>query len=288
MSPRRVVFGRINRRYQGSIDPSSYDIEMYMLSELGRFEASQGDKRWIVGNIARDESTFFLSGIIGFTNPEIRLHFDEASDSWIEAFSEEVEGASSQAIVPFAIDLRPDRRWTASVTSPRIRAETFCRGIELAINVARYRLGFETDWEVDVVTSRATVDRWVELHPEIRMIKRIVKLPNPRRDISQDIRDMQDLAARRKEEQYTAGRNQRLRAVDDAGRASDAIKNLTVGMDTGQVEINMEARGPRGGYKFRSVTNADDIRIPDFMDDWQLGIEVVLDALREYSDQRAG
>ena len=289
MGERRVVFGRINRRYQDSFDESSFRNEMQMLAELGRFEAAQSNsKRWIVGNIELHRKATFLTGIIGFADPEIRLHFNETSDSWTKGISELVAGASSQAVVPFAVDLRPDRRWTASVTSSRIRAETFCRGIERAINVARSQLGLNPDWEVDVVTSRTAVNDWIELHPEIRRIKRIIKLPNPRRDISKDIADMQDLAAQRKEEQYTAGRGQRLRAVDESGRTSDAIQNLTAGVETGQVEIDLEARGPNGSYKFRSVTNADSVRIRDFMNDLEVGIELVLMALDEYSGQRAG
>ena len=287
MTKRRIVFGRINRRYQSSIDQTPFYHEMRMLADLGRFEAVDGDKRWIVGDIEVDESTTFLSGIIGFTDPETRLHFDETADSWIKALSEEVEGASSKAVVPFAIDLRPDRRWTASVTSPRVHAETFRRGIELALNAARYERGFRTDWEVDLVTSPATVDEWVERHPEVRLIRRTIKLPNPGRDISEDIREMRVLAAGRKQETYTARYNQNLRAVDDEGRTSRAIKNLTTGMDTGQVELYLEARGPAGVYKFWSTSKADETYVTDFADDWQLGIAFVLDALREYS-KRAG
>lgn len=219
MTRRRVVFGRVNRRHQSSIDQTSFEHEMRLLAALGRFEAVAGDKRWIVGDIEVDESTAFLSGIIGFTDPETRLHFDESANSWIKALSEEVEGASSKAVVPFAIDLRPSRRWTASATSPRVRAETFCKGIQLALNAARSERGFSTDWEVDLVASRETVDEWVERHPDVRLIRRTVKLPNPGRDVSEDIRQMRDLAAARKTEEYTAPYKQNLRAVDDEGRA---------------------------------------------------------------------
>ena len=287
MRKRRVVFGRVNRRYQSSIDQTPFDTEMLMLAGLGRFEATDGTKRWIVGDIKVDESMPFLSGIIGFTDPETRLHFDESADSWIKALSQEVEGASSKAVVPFAIDLRSDRRWTATVTSPRVHAETFRRGIELALNAARVSRGFQTDWEVDLVASRATVEEWVERHPEVRLIKRTIKLPNPGRDLSEDIQEMQALAARRKEESYTAGYNQILRAVDDDGHPSDAMKTLTTGTDTGQVTLYMEARGTAGTFKFSSATNTDETYVDDFADDWQLGIEFVLSALREYSKNRA-
>ncbi len=287
MKKRRVVFGRVNRRYQSSIDQTPFDTEMRLLAYLGRFEAVEGDKRWLVGDLQVDESVSFLSGVIGFTDPETRLHFDETADSWIKALSQEVEGASSKAVVPFAIDLRPDRRWTATVTSPRVRAETFRTGIELALNAARSRYGFLTDWEVDLVTSRATVDEWIENHPEVRLIRRTIKLPNPGRDISDDIREMQALAAGRKQETYTARYNQSLRAVDDDGRTSDEVKKLTIGTDTGQVTLHLEARGPAGVVTFRSATNADETYVADFADDWQLGIEFVLSALREYSQERA-
>lgn len=288
MTQRRVVFGRVNRRHQSSIDQTPFDHEMRMLAELGRFEAAEGDKRWIVGDIEVDDSSSFLSGIIGFTDPETRLHFDKDANSWIKALSEEVEGASSKAVVPFAIDLRPNRRWTASATSPRVRAETFCRGIELALNAARAARGFSTDWEVDLVVSQATVEEWLKRHPAVRVIRRTVKLPNPGRDISEDIRQMQKLAAARKTEEYTARYNKNLRAVDDTGSASDVLKDMTAGIETGQVELYLEARGPGGPVKFRWTSNVDEAYVADFGDDWQLGIEFVRDALREYSDQRAG
>ena len=264
MTQRRVVFGRVNRRYQSSIDQTPFDHEMRMLADLGRFEASEGDKRWIVGDIEVDDSSSFLSGIIGFTDPETRLHFDKSANSWIKALSEEVEGASSKAVVLFAIDLRSDRRWTASATSPRVRAETFRRGIELALNAARSERGFSTDWEIDLVVSSATVEEWVERHPAVRLIRRTVKLPNPGRDISKDIREMRNLAAARKTEEYTAPYSKNLRAVDDEGRASDAIRDMAAGVETGQVELYLEARTLGGPIRFRWTSNVDEAYVTDF------------------------
>ena len=185
---RRVVFGRVNRRYQNSLDEIPFDIDLILRSRQGGFEAVDGDRRWLVGDTRIDESESFLSGTIGFTDLETRLHFDETSGSWIKAFSEEVEGASSNAVVPFAIDLRPNRRWTASVTSQRVHAETFRRGLELALNSQRLLQDVQTDVEVDLVASPATVEEWIVHNPQIRSIKRIIKLPNPGRDISEDIR----------------------------------------------------------------------------------------------------
>ena len=287
MAKRRVVFGRVNRRNQGSLDRLSFGQEMNLLAELGRFEAQDGAKQWIVGDIQIDNSGAFLSGIIGFTDPETRLHFDESTDSWIKALSEKVAGASSKSVVPFAIDLRPERRWTANATSSRVHADTFRRGIELALNAARSTRGFPTDWEVDLVTSPATFDEWIESHRDIREIKRTIRPPNPGRDLTKDLEDMDALAARRKQEVYTAGYNQNLKVFDDEGHTTEAIKNLAFGTDTGQVTIEIEARVQGGTRKFKSKMSADDVYVEDFGNDWQLGIEFVLDALREYSDGRA-
>ena len=94
------------------------------------------------------------------------------------------------------------------------------------------------------------------------------------------------MAARRKEETFTAHHNQSLRVVNYDGRMNDDMKKIIEGIDIGQVTVSMEARGPDGIRKFSSATNTDETYISDFADDWQLGIELVLDALREYSAQR--
>ena len=287
MKMRRVVFGRVNRRDQSPMDQMPFDLEMLRSLEFARFGVFDGDKRWIVGDIEVDESRHFLAGVIGFTDIETRLHFDEATWSWVEAFSEEVEGASSQTVVPFAIDLRQDHRWTASVTSQRVRAQTFCRGLELVLKAHRVALGMQTDLEVDLVTSSVTIEEWIMNNPQIRSIKRIIRLPNPGIDISEDVRQMKSLNAKQKEETLTAHHNQSLRAVNDEGQPSDDIRKLTQGTDIGQVTISMEARGPEGIRKFSSVTNIDETYILDFDDDWQRGIALVLNALRQYSNQRA-
>ncbi len=47
-----------------------------------------------------------------------------------------------------------------------------------------------------------------------------------------------------------------------------------------------EARGPGLTYKFNSKRSFDHAFIPDYGSNWELGIEFVLDALREYSAAR--
>ena len=287
MAPRRVVFGRVNRRYQSSIDNTPFTEEMRLLAGLGRFEAVDGEKRWIVGDIEIDDSGTFLSGVIGFIDPETRLQFDDETDSWIKAIEETVEGASNKAVVPFAIDLRSDCRWTANATSPRVHPKTFRRGIELALNAARKERGWQTDWEVDLVASVRTIEEWIVSHPEIRLARRTIKLPNPGRDISRDIEDMRQLAARTKHEEYVAHPNQNLRAVDGSGNITREFSDFILGTDMGNIELTLVARGPGRTYKFSSQSMADETLIADFGDDWQLGIEFIRDALREYSERRA-
>jgi hypothetical protein len=283
MANRKVAFGRVNRRQQ-TVDTRPFAEEMEMLLQMERMEMRDGDRHWIVADLTPNDR--YLTGIIGFEDSETRHHFDWESSSWIKAVTSQAYGASSKALVPFAIDMSEKGRWTACAISPRVQPQTFSNGLAIAMNAARRSLGFPTDWEVDIVTSRHTVEEWIRVHPEVRLFRRTVRLPNPGHDLKDDIAEMEQLAARTKREEFVAGYDKTLRLTEQDGELRREVADKLDGMDLGQVSVSLEARGPGVSYKFNSQRSYDHAFIPDYGSDLQLGAEFILGALREYSQSR--
>ena len=74
----------------------------------------------------------------------------------------------------------------------------------------------------------------------------------------------------------------------DAAIAVNAMLGLVEGVETGQADIYVEARGEGGRtHRFWSDRNFDSTFVHEYGSDLQLGTEFVVDALREYSDLRA-
>lgn len=261
---------------------------MARLAELGEMERTVGGRTWIAADLELHESGDFLTGMIGYEEPDERVEYDREASSWLKSRRSLIAGASSKAVVPFAVDLREDRRWVAFALSPHIRPETFRNGLEVALNAARESIGFPTDWEVDLVTGKSTVEEWVRGHPEVRLFRRTMKLPNPPRDLSDDIAEMREIRAYNRTEQFTARRNLTLQVVDQEGNLTEVFSRLLDGIENGYIEVNLTARGGTGiEYKFSTRNQADGTYVEDFGDDWELGIDLVFAALREYSARRA-
>jgi hypothetical protein len=158
----------------------------------------------------------------------------------------------------------------------------------VALNAAiRAMKLWPSEWEVDLVATPMAVEEWVREHPDIRTFRRVVKRPNPGRDISEDIEEMRALAARTKEEKFTAGYDKTLRITDERGKITDEVVEKLQGLGEGQVEVYLEARGPDHVYRFSSRRQTDSLWIDDFGDNWELGMQLVLDAVRRYSEHRA-
>jgi hypothetical protein len=62
------------------------------------------DKEWIAADMTIDPSGDFLTGMLGFSDPDHRRDFESDAWSWLKAERTTASGASEKAIVPFAVD----------------------------------------------------------------------------------------------------------------------------------------------------------------------------------------
>ena len=257
--------------------------EMQILAESRQTEAEIRARLWIAADMTLDASGDFLTGVLGFADAEDFRDLDRQSFSWIKGEVQRAHGASRSTMVPFAVDLRDDHRWVAFATSHRIRQNNFSQGLGIILTSAVKRLRLiPAEWEVDLVTSFTTVEEWLEEHPDVYELVRIVRFPNPRRDIDEDRKKMKALGASRKAESYSSGRDNRLEL-----EGNPVFEHLSEGLDTGDVAIILKARGPAGSKPtFKSWESADEAHIEDFGDDYQLGMERILDVLRRYVEER--
>ena len=236
--------------------------------------------RWVAKDLTVDATETFLSGTIGFTTTE-RIYDDEP-ESWAKAGRELPDAGSDRSIVPFAVDLRDDRRWIGFGTSQKIRQATFCTHFEDALNRAVDTLDLlALRWEVDLVSSMEDLDEWLREHPLIKKVTRILKMPNPQRDLSEERAAMRALRATRKREEWTTSdRGQHLRV------SSQEFRTLLDGIEEGYVEIIL-AEGSRGEV-YNSKRRAEVVQVPDWADDLIQGMAAVQDAVANYSARRAG
>ena len=190
-------------------------------------------------------------------------------------------GASRRTIVPFAIDLRDDGRWVAFTPSLRIRPPAFSLGFGIVLNKAVEKLKLiPAEWEVDPVTSRSRVEVWLQENPEVTKFVRIVLFHNPRRDIGEERQEMRALAAKYKREEFVAPANDALEL-----QGNEEFENKLEGLETGDIEIELHARGPgKAKPRFKSREMVDETYIDDFGDDYERGMSLVLDVLRDYAE----
>jgi hypothetical protein len=290
MSPvepmRRIAFGRVNRRLpaQESFARRPFAEDMLILAESRETRAEDKDREWVAADMAFDPSGDFMTGILGFAESELRRDFEDHAFSWIKGRTSTAEGASRRTTSPFAVDLRDDRRWVAFAPAARIQPATFRRGFSAVLNAAVQRLKlWPSEWEFDLVLEKRTVEEWIAEHNAVFYFRRKVKLTNPGREIDEDRAEMRALAARSKEESFTAPYNRTLRLQE-----SEEFSRKLDGLETGDLEVYLRARGPGGTqFVFRSDEQPEHTFVSDFGDNLEEGIEQVLGALREYSERRA-
>lgn len=284
---RRVLYGRINSRPQQSLGHRDFREEINDLVESRATEQQQDDRVWIASDLQWDATETFVIGLLGFRERRELVNFNRDAWSFLKGEREETDLPATRDLVPFAIDARPERRWVAHATSNRIRQNTFALGLEMALNAAREHLGLPTDWEVDTVTSKRTLEHWIRQYGQyVTQLYRVVKMPNPVRDVSADQEEMAALAARRKEETYKAGASN-IRLTEPDGQLTEAAQRKFDGMDLGYVELKVTAAGPGFTETFSTKRSIDDTRIDDFDTDLEVGMSLVLDRLRAYSEERA-
>src|SRR6266508_3556064 len=117
MSPaptmRQVAFGRLNRRVpdQQSFARRPFAEDMRALAESRQTRAEIDEREWLAADLTVDVSGDFMTGILGYAEAELRRDFEDQAFSWIKGRTSMAEGASRRTTVPFAVDLREDRRW---------------------------------------------------------------------------------------------------------------------------------------------------------------------------------
>ncbi|BDD82216.1 hypothetical protein TPB0596_19790 [Tsukamurella pulmonis] len=286
-SKRKVVFGRINRRNpkQETFEARAFADDMQALadSRLTTFVQPSAPGRptrtWIAGDMTLTADSTFLTGICGYSEQQQQVSFDDSSFSWMKAEVADSDTASEQTIVPFAVDLRDKNRWIAFSTTSRMQPKTFRSGFEHAINQAVVQLGLmPTEWEVDLVTSAGVIQDWLRQHPKVFQLTRTIKFTNPGKNLDEDRRQMRALAANRKTEEFRA-QNRGTLNID-----SEEFEDKLVGTATGDIDINLKARGAHGvsEVSFNSRDSVDTHDVDDFGTNLQRGVDTVLQALREY------
>jgi hypothetical protein len=221
----------------------------------------------------------FLTGVLGYTSPAEHRQFDEENWSWITAWPSQVTAARSDTISPFSVDLRDRNRWVAFAPTARLTKKMFAEGFERVLNSAINAAGLiPTEWEVDMVVSRNSVDEWLREHPLVYQLRRTVKFPNPGRDLDADRQEMRALGARRKTEEYAASS----RGVINT--SADQFNDKLDGVETGDIELILRARGRDGSGDaiFNSSSRADEVSVDSFGGDLRRGIVLVGVALRQY------
>ncbi|MDO3333388.1 hypothetical protein [Mycobacteroides abscessus] len=284
---RKIVFGRINRRNpdQEPLEMREFSEDMAALAEshltshVIRSTVGHPVRRWIAGDMTITPGGDFLTGVLGFSEQQLHVTFDDQSFSWMKAEVEDSDTANERTIAPFAVDLRAKHRWVAFATTARLTPHVSRKGFELVLNEAVSALGLmPTTWEVDLVTSTAVIDKWLRQNPLVHRLRRTLKFSNPGKDLDDDRRQMRALAANRKTEEFKAV----TRGVLDIN--SPEFRNKLEGTETGDLDVVMEARGRHGvgNVVFNTRESVDASRVPDFGANLQHGIDIVLAALREY------
>lgn len=290
---RRVVFGRINRRDAGQdtlvVRDFAEDMAALADSHLTTFTerstAGAPGRRWVAADMVVTPSGDFLTGVLGFSEQQLQVTFDTEHFSWMKAQVEDSDSASDQTIAPFALDLRPHNRWVAFAATARLQPQGFRKGFEHVLNNAVSELGLmPTAWEFDLVTSTSLIYEWLRQNPLVHQLTRTLKFSNPGRDLDEDRRQMRALAANRKTEEFKAAYGKTLDI------ASPDFQSKLEGTETGDLDVVMHARGHHGvrDVKFNTRDSVDTSTVEEFGTNLQLGIDVVLAALREYVAGKGG
>ncbi len=290
---RTVTFGRINRRADRQTalgaNPFSDDLKTLADSRMTRavVKVRGGeDREWIAADLSVDPYGGYLTGVLGYTVIDPRRVFDQDSWSWVKGEVTPSAGASPSTMVPFAVNLEAGGRWVAFATSRRIQYRVFQDGFSAVLNHAVRELNlWPTDWEFDLVTSRKTVQDWIQTNPKVVKLVRKLQFSNPGLDLDSAREHMRALNATAMREEFQAGRNGVL-STDTADFASKLE-----GVETGDASIELEARPADGGpiVRFRSSTTSDTVLIDEFGSDLHRGMELVQRALFDYvSGKNAG
>jgi hypothetical protein len=278
-----VEFCRINRRtLDRSLQVRPLIEDLTALANSGETIAEVRRTTYRAADLRLDASSTFMTGLLGFSERDVLRQFEDDAFSWLKGEIQEIDGATTATVVPFAIDLREHRRWVAYALSHRIRSNVFRQALSATLNHAVAALGLlPTEWEVDPVMSARTIEEWVNEHTEVVVFTRRVKLTNALKDVDEARRKMRELGATRQEETFRAPRGESLDVQNN-----HEFEEMIGGVETGDMEVVLEARVGKGRTRFRSTEHTDRTTIPDFGADLEHGIDLVLNVLRTFSEQR--
>lgn len=293
---RKVIFARVNRRLvesQETLTSRSFRDDMIALAQSQQTRYVERGKRgldriWFAGDMTVEPDGNFLTGTLGYTSPEQHGSFDETNWSWIKAqmqlvISRGVETARADTIAPFAIDLRDQNRWVAFAPTVRLRTRMFVDGLEHVLNNAISAAGLmPAEWEIDLVVSRDRVDEWLQVNPHVYRLKRIVKFTNPGLNLDAERQEMRALGAISKAEEFASSSS----GVIDID--SDDFRRKLDGIDTGDIELRLQARGRDTAEHvvFNSNSHPDAVPVSNFGQNLMDGISVVLGVLQQYVTDR--
>ena len=240
--------------------------------------ATHARRHWIAADMTLTADGRFLTGTLGYSESLTHLDFNRDSWSWQKAEQRAADSGSEDTVVPFAIDTAEAERWIAFATARRMQANQFRRGLELVLQEAvAAEKAIAADWEVDLITSRAEIDQWLARNPRVYKLKRTLKFSNPGRNLDEERRAMQRLRARRLTEEYAAHPNRQLDVE------SPEFAEQLEGVETGFVDIEMEARSEEGGSVHRFLMTPMEMNafVDSFGSDLHRGMEIILRALQE-------
>jgi hypothetical protein len=286
---KRVAFARINRRTTNeAFQMRPFREDMRVLVESHETRAEWRGNEWVAADLSLDPSGDFMTGILGFADLETFRDLDPAAFSWLKGPVTQIVGASERTMVPFAIDLREHERWVAFGTSLRIQPQGFAAGFEATLNAALEKLNLmPSEWNVDLVLGKARVEEWLIEHPTVVVFQRTVRLHNPSRMIDDDRAEMRQLAARTKKETFSVPTPRSAKNASWlATRENELFERKLEGLDTGDLDVHLEAVEGRTRVTFDSSRRADRASVEDYGNDLEFGMELMLRAVQEYASRR--
>ncbi len=275
----KVVFARINRRTANpTLEGRSFRDDMTILAGAGELEIERAaGTKWIAADLEIDASGDFMTGIIGFSAEQHLRNYASEVRSWKKGPMRTEVGASRSTLVPFAIDIRDSKRWIAFAPASRIKARGFALAFEnlLAKAVSDLRL-MAAGWDVDLIPARSRIYEWIEEHPDVKELDRLVKLPNPGIDLKGERERMQQIGSVKKYERYIPGYAATLNL---RGEEREVIQKLLEGLEQGDIELTVKTRS---GSVYKSNNEIEEATVDDWSEDWGRAVELVLEALRRY------
>jgi len=279
-----VEFCRINRRTRvPTLQMNPFAADMAALAEQGMdlLEATVRRSLFIAADLTITSDGNYMTGTLGFAEEEILRTFDRTAHSWLKADVANVEGATLQTVVPFAVDLREKRRWAAFATTGRIRATLFRQAFEATLNAAVIRLGLmPTGWEVDPVMSVGALADWLAEHEEVFKIVRRVKLTNPSKEVDEVRRKLLRLGGSVWNDSITAPRNEVLETDNEE------FRNHVKDIETGDSVVELRARAGQGEARFKSIDHREFTTVASYGQNLDIGMDRVLSVLVDFSEAR--